>query len=482
MPPRWGYKYAVLLELIQKTQIIDKQQFMEQINLEKYKVSLQSFDNIYRSERESKVKYWFFGMVIFGMIILLLPWTQNIKSKGTITTLKQEQRPQNINSPIAGKITKWWVKEGDFVKKGDTVLQISEIKEGYLDPNLVGRTKEQVDAKKGTITYYEGKIATTRTQINALNNAKVLKIAQLTNKLSQLDNKLAGEKAEQSAVNNEFSVAEDQYKRQLKMFEEGLVSQTQLQQRQVSFQNALAKKTIVDNKISQTLQEVANIRIEQNSVEQEYTEKISKAEGDRFQSLGQIETGKGEVAKLENQVTNYIIRNGMYVILAPQDGQIVRASKSGIGEILKDGETITVIVPSRADYAVEMYVTPVDLPLINIGQKVRFMFDGFPAIVFSGWPNSSYGTFGGKIVAFENNISPNGLFRVLVAEDKEDRKWPPQLKIGSGAQGIALLKNVQIWYELWRNVNGFPPDYYKLKDATGKDKNKDKEKDKDKEK
>ena len=72
----------------------------------------------------------------------------------------------------------------------------------------------------------------------------------------------------------------------------------------------------------------------------------------------------------------------MYVILAPQDGQIVRASKSGIGEILKDGETITVIVPSRADYAVEMYVTPVDLPLINIGQKVRFMFDGFPAIVF----------------------------------------------------------------------------------------------------
>ena len=110
------------------------------------------------------------------------------------------------------------------------------------------------------------------------------------------------------------------------------------------------------------------------------------------------------------------------------------------------------------------------------------MFDGFPAIVFSGWPNSSYGTFGGKIVAFENNISPNGLFRVLVAEDREDRKWPQQLKIGSGAQGIALLQNVQIWYELWRNVNGFPPDYYQLKDATGKDKDKEKSKSKDKEK
>nr|HPH99975.1 hypothetical protein [Chitinophagaceae bacterium] len=107
--------------------------------------------------------------------------------------------------------------------------------------------------------------------------------------------------------------------------------------------------------------------------------------------------------------------------------------------------------------------------LINIGQKVRLMFDGFPAIVFSGWPNNSYGTFGGKIIAFENTISPNGLFRVLVAEDTTDRKWPPQLKIGSGAQGIALLKDVRIWYELWRNINGFPPDYYKLQEPLSKE-------------
>ncbi len=453
---------------------------MKQINLEKHKISLKTFQNIYRSEKESKVKYWFFGMIIFGMIILLLPWTQNIKSKGTITTLKQEQRPQNINSPIAGKITKWWVKEGDFVKKGDTILQISEIKEDYLDPNLIGRTKEQLEAKKGTVTSYEGKIANAGAQITILQSAKVLKIAQLNNKLSQLDNKLAGENAEQIAIAKEFDNAEDQYKRQMKMFEDGLVSQTALQQREVLFQNALAKKTVIANKIAQTYQEIRNTNLEKSSTEQDYAEKINKVESDRFQSQSQVATGQGDVAKLENQVASYTIRNGMYFILAPQDGQIVRASKSGIGEILKDGETITVIVPSRADYAVEMYVTPVDLPLINIGQKVRFMFDGFPAIVFSGWPNSSYGTFGGKIVAFENNISPNGLFRVLVAEDKEDRKWPPQLKIGSGAQGIALLQNVQIWYELWRNINGFPPDYYNLKDATGKEKDKEKSKEKEK--
>ena len=160
----------------------------------------------------------------------------------------------------------------------------------------------------------------------------------------------------------------------------------------------------------------------------------------------------------------------MYVILAPQDGQIVQANKTGIGEILKEGEKIAVIVPQQIDFAVEMFVRPVDLPLIKVNQKVRFMFDGFPAIVFSGWPNNSYGTFGGKVYAIENTVSTSGYFRVLVIEDSTDKKWPPTLKNGVGAQGIALLKDVPIWYEIWRNINGFPPDYYIVNDDESKTK------------
>lgn len=200
------------------------------------------------------------------------------------------------------------------------------------------------------------------------------------------------------ANENETTLLKDQFERQLAMYKQGLVSQTQLQQRDIQYQNAVAKKITTENKIAQTQQELLNIRIEQNSVEQEYTEKINKAEGDKFQYLGQIANALGDVSKLENQVSNYTIRNEMYIVTAPQDGQIVQANKSGIGEILKDGETITIIVPSRVDYAVEMFIKPMDLPLIDIGQSVRFTFDGFPAIVFSGWPESSYGTFAGKVV------------------------------------------------------------------------------------
>lgn len=430
---------------------------MEQTN---YPIQLKAFDHIYRGHYRSKVKYWFWGIMFTLVIFMFLPWTQNIKSRGTITTLAQNHRPQEINSTIPGKIVQWYVKEGDFVKKGDTILKLSEIKEDYLDPNLINRTRQQADAKSGSIEYYKQKAATAELQIQALNAAKKLKLEQLANKIKQYNNKITGEKAELQAAENDLRLSKDQFDRQQKMFDQGLVSQTQLQQRNTAYQNALAKKITVENKLAQTQQDLINTKIELNSVEQEYLEKISKAEGDRFQSLSMIKTGEGDVAKLENQVSNYTIRNGMYTVLASQDGQVVQAKKAGIGEIVKEGERIAMIVPTRVDYAVEMFVRPVDLPLINLGQTVRFMFDGFPAIVFSGWPEGSYGTFSGRVVAIESTINPNGMFRVLVAEDPNERKWPLQLKLGSGAQGIALLKDVRVWYELWRNINGFPPDFY----------------------
>lgn len=425
--------------------------------MEKFK----SFNQIYLRDKGPATKPWLIGLGLILLGVLFLPWTQNIRSKGQITSLYQEQKPQKIYSPIAGKISRWWVKEGDFVEQGDTLAKISEIKAEYLDPKLISRTQEQLDAKKGTVSFYEQKVKSTEDQIANLRSSKALKQDQLNNKITALQQKLTGEKAELEAASNEYNLIKDQFERNQKMYKEGLISQTQFQQRNASMQNALAKKTISENKVNQTLQEIQNTKIELRGVDQEYSEKMNKAEGEKFQSLGMIETGKGDVAKLENQVASYTIRDGMYYILAPQSGQVINAKKAGIGEILKDGEELLTIVPQNTNYAVEMYVRPVDLPLVSPGQDVRFIFDGFPAIIFAGgWPDQSFGTFPGKIRAIENNIDEKGMFRVIVVENPKDKKWPKQIKMGAGAQGITLLNDVPLWYELWRNINGFPADFY----------------------
>lgn len=420
-----------------------------------------AYKHIYRYNSRSRVKYWFFGLIIFNALFLFLPWTQNIRSRGSITTLRQEQRPQELNSIIPGKVVKWYVKEGDMVKQGDTILQLSEIKDDYLDPNLLGRTNEQLTAKKQSIEYYTSKAGTAGSQIAALNNERSLKLEQTKNKIRQQERKIESDNLDYLAAQNELTVAQRQINAGQAMLDSGVISLIDFEKRKVGFQNALAKKISAENKLANARQEFTILNIELNAIDQSYTEKISKATGDRFQSMSEVAGNRGEIAKLENQYSNYNIRSGMYFITAPQNGQVTKAKKAGIGELVKDGEMIVEIIPDNFQYAVEIFVRPVDLPLIASGQNVQFWFDGFPAIVFSGWPNTSYGTFSGKVFAVENSVGENGMFRVLVAEDPTKKAWPKQLRIGSGAQGMALLKDVPVWYELWRKINGFPPDYYK---------------------
>ena len=427
-----------------------------------------SYQHIYRHGKKSLVRRWFFFLLFLSAVVLFLPWTQNIRARGAVTALKQEQRPQQINTIIAGRVDKWFVKEGDYVKKGDTIVQLSEVKPDYLDPKLLQRTKEQITAKQATVDYYQGKISATENQIGALQGALAAKLEQLRNKLQQLRIKAQADSMDMVAATNESNIYTIQYNRGRQLLDSGLISVAQLESRNQAFQNALAKRTSAENKWLATKQEINITSIEFSAVQQEYTEKMSKAESDRFGSLSQVATSQGDIAKLENQYASYSIRNGMYYVIAPQSGQIVQARTSGIGEILKEGEMLVHIVPDEVDYAVELYVRPVDLPLVSVGQKVRFIFDGFPAIVFSGWPQASYGTFGGIVSAVESEVSANGNFKVLVREDRSYRNWPPELKMGTGANGIALLKDVPVWYELWRNINSFPPDYYQLKNEEKK--------------
>ena len=419
-----------------------------------------SYQHIYRQDKKSNIKKWAFILFVLLVILMFVPWTQNIRAKGKVTALLQEQRPQQINTIIGGSIEKWFVKEGDFVKKGDTIVQLSEIKADYLDPQLLQRTDEQIIAKQSSLQFYKNKVRATENQIEALSASLRAKLNQLRTKLQQAEVKIKSDSAELVAAINDWKIASIQYNRQKLMHDSGLVSLTQLETRNQGFQTAVAKKISAENKYFASQQERNILQIEFSALQQEYAEKLSKAEGDKFGSLSMVETGRGEIAKLQNQYASYSIRNGMYYVLAPQSGQIVQARTSGIGEVVKEGEMLVHIVPDKIDYAVELYVRPVDLPLLSPGQKVRFLFDGFPAIVFSGWPNASYGTYAGVVSAVESDVSDNGKFKILIREDTTYRKWPKELKMGTGANGIALLKDVPVWYELWRNINSFPPDYY----------------------
>ncbi|MEM6524386.1 MAG: biotin/lipoyl-binding protein [Bacteroidota bacterium] len=421
---------------------------------------------------------WLIGLSIVFFIMLFVPWQQNIRGNGEITAFNPSNRPQFVESAIAGRIDSWRVREGQYVTKGDTILTLTEIKEKFFDPDLLLRLQEQITAKEAEIESKDAKAGALRNQIKALNDALDVKYETAQNKVDQMRFKLTSDSVDFLAEKVRFGNFKNQYERNKTLYEAGNIALTKFQDIQSKYQESRMKVVSSENKFQESQVELVNARVNLAGVQAEYQDKISKAESDLNATLADLYDSQGSLAKLKNEYRNMEIRNEQYQVIAPQSGIVVQAMRAGIGETIKEGEAVVTIMPENPDIAVQMYVKAMDVPLISRDRHVRIEFDGWPALQFSGWPSVSVGTFGGTVQVIDQVNSKGGEFRILVTPDPNDEPWPEQLRLGSGTKGWVMLDNVPVWYEIWRQLNGFPPSLYEepLDNKIGKDAKKDEEK------
>jgi len=417
-----------------------------------------AFARVHTPEAGRTLARWAGGLGLLVLLTGFLPWTQNIRSNGQLTTLRPQDRPQTVPSTIGGRIKRWRVQEGQLVQKGDTLAEIVEIKDKYFDPKLIQRTREQLQAKINGLRENTAKTASLGNQQTALRAALQASLAKARNKVKQAALKIRSDQADLVAAKADFAIAQRQQERQEYLYKQGLKSLTELEQRRLKFQESTAKLNAVQNKLGASQQDALNASLELTSLDADYADKLAKSESDRRSATGYQFDTEGQIAKMQNELANLSIRAGYYFITAPQTGYVVRALKQGEGEIVKEGEDLITMMPANPRLAAELYVRPMDVPLLRVGRRVRLQFDGWPALVFTGWPGSSFGTFGG-VVQVIDNIDSNGQYRILVTHEPGTEVWPAPLRVGSGVYGWALLDDVPVWYELWRQINGFPPNY-----------------------
>ncbi len=401
-------------------------------------------------------------LILIGFLVMFLPWTQNIRSKGIVTTLNAKERPQTIQSLIDGKIIDWRITEGDMVNKGDTLLIIKESKDEYLDPNIIPLTKNQINEKQYSADAYNEKSELLTDQYNATLKNKTIDLEQNQIKLAQEKIKLQTDSINLEAANTKLANTKSQEQRVMELYQKGIKSLVELEANTLSYREAAAYVNEIKNKIENRLNVIEGLIINKNMIINDYDQKLAKINAEKMSTLSMKYNANSEINKLESNLNKYKVRADAYAITSPIDGTITIALKQGIGEFIKAGESILNIVPKTYTKAVELYIRPYDVPLIKKGQKVRLQFDGWPAIVFSGWPENSLGTYEGIIFAIDNDISAikEGMYRIMVIEDPEKEAWPDLVKIGGGVNGLLLLNEVSIYYEIWRQLNGFPPDFY----------------------
>ncbi len=433
------------------------------LNSVNFRIDSKKYSSFRRLEKRSVSSLLLKILIITGVIgfaALFLPWRQNIRAKGYVTTQNPFDRPQEVMAVISGRIEQWKVKEGDVVAVGDTLAVLSEVKEEYMDPELIQQTSKQVSAKNSAAEAYLSKIENLNKEYSITERDQEVKLNQNALKIQQVNLEIEAGKLELEAAETKVQNATNQFARIKELYEKGIKSLTDQEQYQLKLNQAIAKKSYWINTLEALETEVGALKQNNQAITNSYQNKLAKLQSSIASTRSEYYNSIGEQEKLQSKLNMIQRRSEQFVIVSPIHGTITKTQKNGIGEIIKEGESLTTIVPKQFKKAVELYVSPIDVPLLKKGKKLRLLFDGWPAIVFSGWPNSSYGTFGGVLSAIDNDISENGKYRVLITEDPEDLEWPQEVRVGGGANGIILLNRVPVYYEIWRQMNGFPADYY----------------------
>lgn len=165
-----------------------------------------------------------------------------------------------------------------------------------------------------------------------------------------------------------------------------------------------------------------------------------------------------EAALARQQVD--LSRQSQQLIRAPRNGTILRINAGDAATTVNAGDTVAVFQPDGGERVVELFIDGRDVALVYPGAEARLAFEGWPVVQFSGWPSRAINTFIGEVVAIDPAAQPNGQFRVLIREPEGlEEPWPDNkfIRYGATARGWILLESVPVGYELWRQLNNFPP-------------------------
>jgi multidrug resistance efflux pump len=178
-----------------------------------------------------------------------------------------------------------------------------------------------------------------------------------------------------------------------------------------------------------------------------------------------IASTSADIAKLEIDIQNLAQRVQQRAVRSPCSGRVVRLNRVGAGETVNAGTVLATIVPGTEDRAASIMIRDYDVPLVAVGDPVRLSISGWPSLQFVGWPSVAVGTFAGKVSVIDAVDDGTHHYRAIVVPDykaiseKREDPWPSVKYLRPGAQvtGWVLLSDVPLWYELWRQFNGFQP-------------------------
>ena len=400
------------------------------------------------------------GRILVRIVILLflslpvvlttVPWVQNVPGAGKVTALDPVDRTQVIPAPVSGRLVQLHVREGSHVERGEILAEMAD-----QDPQYAVRLEQQTKFARDKVQAAKDQVDFYTQQLIHLEDSREQAISTAQYELNAAIEKVTSEEQDLEAAEADADQKRADRERKWRLYQQQIASELDFQRAESA---ALAAKAKVESHKAKVKQARASEKAKMASMGKigaDLSAKLESTKSLREEARGKVNTAEKEyqdaLTKLERQKTQ--------VVVAPRRGTILRVYAAQTADLLSQGQPLIELIPDEGELAVELWVRGVDAPLIEPGRKVRLQFEGWPAVQFAGWPSVAVGTFGGEVAVVDALGASDGRFRTLIVPDPDDAPWPdrPFLRQGVRTQGWLLLDEVSLGYEIWRQLNAFPP-------------------------
>lgn len=391
------------------------------------------------------------ALLVVGVLALLVPWQQTTRAAGKVIAWHPNDRQQVVDAPVEGRVASVLVTEGSHVSEGDVLVELTD-----NDPELMERLRLERDALSARVDSARAAVLEMEGRILDLQEARMRAVGAADARLrTATDRRVA---AEERIVEMEAQLARDeaQLQRREKGLQEGVASERDLEVARADRDRSVAQLAQARATAAAARNEEAAAREDLARVAADADANVAAARNARDQAEMTEQSAVAELARTDVRVS----RQETMHVKAPRDGRVLRVVANPGSELLKAGDPLVVLVPDTESRAVELWVDGRDVPFVRDDATVRLQFEGWPALQFVGIPGAASGTFGGRVVLVDAATDDgSGRFRVLVAPDDGEAAWPDSsvLRQGNRVAGWVVLGRAPLGYELWRQVNGFPP-------------------------
>jgi HlyD family secretion protein len=191
--------------------------------------------------------------------------------------------------------------------------------------------------------------------------------AQLRERVTQLNEEIAGLAAQEKAKDQEIALVEKELAGVRSLYDQHLVQLSRLTtlERDTARLNGeraqyVASRAQAKGKITET--ELQIIQVDKDMVSE-----VSKDLRETNDKIGEFVERK---VTAEDQLRRTDIR-------APQDGMVLQSTVHTVGGVITAGDAIMMIVPQSDDLQVEAKVNPQDIDKLQIGQKTLLRLSAF---------------------------------------------------------------------------------------------------------